>query len=218
MPYRGPPDQRPTLTGLRRCPAMRELRFGVGRGDGRSGSPYWNLKSAAKRPDLYLRGNRTGAFFGVSLHEDPDHWHWKIHRPHSPPEYKAWRRPPPFVPGHTRAIELAAHVSEGRTSQPGRPRETSRLVPAPEDRPNSLRCLDRGARRESGGLAREESRDEIDRSRRNRGRHNRRRCGKSVRVPGAVMDDARSWSRVAGSDSRPDSGGGESKDHPHGDW
>ena len=97
---------------------MRELRFGVGRGDGGSGSRYWNLRSAAKRPDLYLRGNRTGAFFGVSFHEDPDHWHWKIHRPNSPPEYKAWRRPPPFVPGYTRAIELVAHVSEGEQATP----------------------------------------------------------------------------------------------------
>lgn len=88
----------------------RELRFGVAPSSAQPGTRYWTLRAAARRPELYLRGSRTGSFFGVSLHEDPEHWHWKIARPGELPEYKTWTRPAQLVPGYTRAVEVVVHT------------------------------------------------------------------------------------------------------------
>jgi hypothetical protein len=88
--------------------ANREVRFGVG-ANGGPGHRYWAVRTSASRPEAYVRGNRTGAFFGASLHEDPEHWHWKSHRPRQAPSYGRWKRPGATYAGCTRALEIVVH-------------------------------------------------------------------------------------------------------------
>lgn len=71
------------------------------------GTRYWTLRSAANRPELYLRHSRLGAFFGFSFHENPDYWQAKIvERSGAEPQYVRFPRPDEFHPGYTKAIEL----------------------------------------------------------------------------------------------------------------
>src|SRR4051812_38277843 len=96
---------------------MADLRFGVGVGGG-PGGRYWSMKFAASRPEVFLYGSETGGFFGISLHEDPDHWHWKIHRPGERATYEEWPRPPQLVPGYTRALTLSSSPSYAAVGTP----------------------------------------------------------------------------------------------------
>jgi hypothetical protein len=97
-----------------------ELRFGIGY-DGGPGGRYWTLRSAAHRPELYLRHSRVGAFFGFSLHEHPDHWQAKlVRRPGDDPEYQRWRRPEPWRPGCTKAMAVLMHAGLADHGVPAR--------------------------------------------------------------------------------------------------
>ena len=98
--------------------AKGELRFGVGH-EGGSGGRYWNLRSAATRPELYLRHVRLGAFFGFSLHEHPDYWQAKVvRRLGADPEYVKFPRPEEFHPGYTKAIVVLMHAGLAERGTP----------------------------------------------------------------------------------------------------
>jgi hypothetical protein len=88
---------------------MAQLRFGIGNGP-RPGSRYWSLKTSARAPEFYLRGSKSGAFFGVSIHDDPNHWHWKVRRPNEPAQYHDFAPPPETAPGLVRAHTIVSHA------------------------------------------------------------------------------------------------------------
>jgi hypothetical protein len=104
---------------------MATLRFGIGDHQGNPGTRYWALKTSASRPDFYIRGSRTGEFFGVSIHEDENHWHWKVRRPGQPASYMTFPPPPALVPGLVRAQCLVSHAVVATRGPRVHPRKTS---------------------------------------------------------------------------------------------
>ncbi len=75
----------------------REIRFGVGTTWG-AGHRYWTVRASVNRPEVFIRDSRTGAFFGVRLHEHPDYWQWKARRPGEQAQYQRWRVVPVDLP------------------------------------------------------------------------------------------------------------------------
>lgn len=92
---------------------MAKARFGVGGRGGLPGSRYWSIKTSSSRAEFYVRGSRTGAFYGISIHEDRRHWHWKVRPPGEHARYMTFDAPDPMPSGIVRAHTIISHAAIG---------------------------------------------------------------------------------------------------------
>jgi hypothetical protein len=81
----------------------RELRFGVTLAERRS--QYWEVRASAKRSDIYLASERTGAFIHVSVH-DPAYGLHVVARTPAGEQTVAIPHPVAVLPGVVRLVEL----------------------------------------------------------------------------------------------------------------
>jgi hypothetical protein len=95
----------------------RSFRFGAA--DGHRFSDYWKISATAKRPELVIIHSRTGKFFHVTMHEDPDHWHVKVTIDGVTTEHP-WTPPSEIIPGARRLIRLFVPLEAVRYAKPAR--------------------------------------------------------------------------------------------------
>jgi hypothetical protein len=98
----------------------RTIRFGLRRGDQRSGT--YLVTGSPKTDDVYIMSRSVGVQFKVSLHESGS-WRLSVEpidprtgEPGEPVGGETWERPPPYAPGLTRVFSVV--IPEGAICTP----------------------------------------------------------------------------------------------------